>query len=194
MSGALAGYALARMTFRGKTALFYLYLSSLMVPLEAYVVPMLFAFAKGGLADTYTALILPSLGNVFAVIIFRQFFLKFPSELEEAARLDGASPLRVFWLVALPLARAPLIASTIIVFTQNFNNFLWPLLITFSDRMKTLPVGIAALTPGTGSTTQLESFGPAMAAVTLLSLPSVFCFLFLQRYFIVGLSSGSLKG
>ena len=194
ISGSMAAYALARMTFPGRNVLFILYLSSLMVPTEVYAVPLLFAMIKVGWADTYQGLILPSIGNVFAVLIFRQFFLRFPAELEDAARMDGASVYRIFWSIALPLARAPLIAATVIVFVQNFNNFLWPLLITFSDEMKTLPVGLAALTPVSGTNTQLESFGTARAGVTLLSVPSVILFLVLQRYFIVGISRGGIRG
>lgn len=194
ITGAMAGYALARMTFPGRNILFFLYVASLMVPTEVYAVPLLFAMIKVGWADTYQGLILPSIGNVFAVLIFRQFFLRFPGELEDAARIDGASVYRIFWSIAMPLARAPLIAATVIVFVQNFNNFLWPLLITFSDEMKTLPVGLAALTPVSGTNTQLESFGTAMAGVTLLSLPSIVLFLVLQRYFITGISRGGIRG
>lgn len=193
LSGALAGYALARMRFPGRNILFYLYIASLMVPIEVYAVPLLLAMIKIGWANTYPALILPSIGNVFSVLIFRQFYLKFPGELEEAARIDGASPWLIFWRIALPLARAPLIAATVIVFTLNWNNFLWPLLITFSEEMKTLPVGIAVFTPLYGAATQLEGFAQSMAGATILSLPSVLVFLVLQRYFIAGISSGAVK-
>jgi ABC-type glycerol-3-phosphate transport system permease component len=130
---------------------------------------------------------------VFSVYIFRQFFLNFPAELEEAARIDGAGPFRIFFLIALPLARAPLIAATVIIFTLNWNNFLWPLLVTFDESMKTLPVGIAAFTPVVGTHTQLEGYSVAMAGVTVLSVPSLLLFFMLQRYFIQGISQGSLK-
>jgi ABC-type glycerol-3-phosphate transport system permease component len=130
---------------------------------------------------------------VFSVYIFRQFFLSFPKEIEEAARMDGASPLGLFFRIALPLARAPAIAASVIIFTLNWNNFLWPLLVTFDETMKTLPVGIAAFTPVTGTRTQLEGFSIAMAAVTILSVPSLLLFFFLQRYFIQGISSGGVK-
>jgi len=125
--------------------------------------------------------------------IFSQFFLTFPDEIEEAARVDGAGPLRLFFLIALPLARAPAIAAGVILFTLNWNNFLWPLLVTFDDSMKTLPVGIAAFTPVNGTQTQLEGFSVAMAGVTILSVPSLLLFFFLQRYFIQGISQGSVK-
>jgi multiple sugar transport system permease protein len=191
--GAMAGYALARLKCPGRDALFALFLASLMIPTEVSIVPMLLGFIKLGWASSYQALILPTVGNVFSVYIFRQFFLSFPREIEEAARVDGAGPLRLFFLIALPLARAPAIAATVILFTLNWNNFLWPLLVTFDESMKTLPVGIAAFTPVVGTHTQLEGFSVAMAAITILSVPSLLLFFLLQRYFIQGISQGSIK-
>ncbi len=194
LAGALAGYALARMRFPGRDLIFTIFLASLMVPVEITVVPMLIAMIEIGWANTYQALILPTVANVFSVYIFRQFFLTFPRELEDAAIIDGAGRFQIFWRIAFPLARAPAIAATVIVFTLNWNNFLWPLLVTFNESMKTLPVGIAVFAPVVGSKTQLEGFGIAMAAVTILSIPSLALFLCLQKYFIQGITSGSLKG
>jgi multiple sugar transport system permease protein len=174
--------------------LFLLFLASIMIPPEVGVVPLLLAVIKVGWASTYQALILPLIGNVLSVYIFRQFFLSFPRELEEAATMDGAGRFTFFFKVALPLARSPLIAATVIVFTLNWNNFLWPLLVTFDESMKTLPVGIAAFAPVIGSHTQLEGYAVAMAAVTVLSVPSVLLFLGLQRYFIQGITMGGIKG
>jgi multiple sugar transport system permease protein len=181
------------MRFPGNGLLFAIFVASLMIPAEVTVVPLLLAIIKIGWASTYQALILPTIANVFSVYIFRQFFLSFPTELEEAARMDGASPFKIFWLIALPLARAPAIAATVIIFTLNWNNFLWPLLVTFNEDMKTLPVGIAQFAPVVGSHTQLEGFSVAMAAVTVLSIPSLILFFVLQKYFIQGLSQGSVK-
>lgn len=192
--GAMAGYALARLRFPGAGFLFALFLASLMIPTEVSIVPLLLGFIQVGWANTYQALILPTVANVFSVYIFRQFFLKFPADLEDAARIDGASHFKIFWRIALPLARAPLIAATVIIFTLNWNNFLWPLLVTFDDAMKTMPVGIAAFAPNVGTHTQLEGYSVAMAGVTLLSLPSLLLFFFLQRYFIQGIASSGIKG
>lgn len=191
--GAMAGFALARFRFPGRGVIFLVFLCSLMVPVEVTVIPMLLAFIKIGWASTYQALILPTIANVFSVYIFRQFFLTFPKELEEAARLDGAGPFRLFLLVALPLARAPLIAASVIIFTLNWNNFLWPLLVTFDESMKTMPVGIAAFAPVVGTHTQLEGYSIAMAGVTVLSIPSLTLFFVLQKYFIAGISQGGVK-
>jgi multiple sugar transport system permease protein len=191
--GAMAGYALARLRLPGGRLIFLIFLASLMIPTEVTVVPMLLAFIKIGWASTYQALILPTVANVFSVYIFRQFFLSFPAEIEEAARLDGAGTWRTFLLVALPLARAPANAACVIVFTLNWNNFLWPLLVVFDEEMKTMPVGIAAFAPITGTHTQLEGFSVSMAAVTVLSIPSLLLFFFLQKYFIQGISQGGIK-
>jgi multiple sugar transport system permease protein len=191
--GAMAGFALARLRFPGNNLIFLVFLASLMIPAEVTVVPMLLAFIKVGWASTYQALILPTIANVFSVYIFRQFFLTFPKEIEEAARLDGAGVFRTFLLIALPLARAPVIAASVIIFTLNWNNFLWPLLVVFDESMKTMPVGIAAFAPVVGTHTQLEGFSVSMAAVTVLSIPSLLLFFFLQRYFIQGIAQGGVK-
>lgn len=192
--GAMAGYALARLRFPGRRALFALFLAVLMIPSEIAVVPLLLAFIKAGLASTYAALILPQIGNVLAVYIFRQYYLTFPKELEEAALVDGAGRFKIFFTIALPLARAPLIATTVILFTLNWNNFLWPLLVTFDESMKTMPVGMAAFAPVVGTHTQLEGYAVAMAAVTILCIPSITLFLLTQRHFIRGIALGGVKG
>lgn len=193
LAGALAGYALACMHFPGRRTIFSFVLMSIMVPFEITAVPLLLAFMKLGWANSYGALILPVMSNVFALYIFRQFFMKYPVEIIEAATLDGASPFRTFWHVAFPMARAPTIAAAVIVFTLNWNNYLWPLLVTFSSDMKTLPLGFAAFSSQSGGQTQVENYGVSMAAVTLLSIPSIALFLFLQRYFIAGIAQGSVK-
>ena len=192
--GAMAGYALARLRFPGRNLLFTLFIASLMIPVEISVIPMLIGFIEVGWANTYQALILPMVANVLGLFIFRQFFLNFPVELEEAAIMDGASRFTIFWRIAMPLARAPTIAATVIIFNLNWTNFLWPLLVTFSENMKTMPVGIAQFAPVIGSHTQIEGFGPGMAGVTLLSLPSLVLFLLLQKYFIQGITTTGIKG
>ena len=158
--GAMAGYALARLRFPGRDFLFFLFLASLMIPTEVTVVPLLLGIIKIGWANSYQALICLPLTNVYSIYIFRQFFLGFPRDLEDAAKMDGAGHFLIFCRIAFPLARAPLIAATVIVFTLNWNNFLWPLLVVFDESMKTLPVGIAAFAPVVGTRTQLEGLLP----------------------------------
>lgn len=192
--GAMAGYALARLRFPGRDFLFFLFVASLMVPTEVTVVPLLLGIIKIGWWNTYQALICQPLTYVYSIYIFRQFFLGFPRDLEDAAKMDGAGHFLIFWRIAFPLARAPMIAATVIVFTFNWNNFLWPLLAVSDESMKTLPVGIAAFAPVIGTRTQLEGFSLGMAGITILSVPTLLLFFFLQRYFIQGLSSGAVRG
>ena len=190
--GALAGYAIARLKFPGNQLVFAVFLASIMIPSEVTLVPLLLAFIKSGYANTYASLILPTIANVFSVYIFRQFFLNFPADLEDAAKIDGAGHFRIFFSIAFPLARAPMIATIVIIFTLNWNNFVWPLLVVFEESMKTLPVGIAQFSPVEGSYTQ-EGFTLKMAAVSCLALPSLILFFFLQKFFISGISQGSVK-
>ncbi|HUB39719.1 MAG TPA: carbohydrate ABC transporter permease [Streptosporangiaceae bacterium] len=194
MVGALAGYALARIQFRGRNAVFGLILASIMIPANLAVVPLYIAFLKIGLVNSYAAITLPLVANAVSVYIFRQFFLGLPDELEDAARIDGAGRWQMFIHVALPLARGPITASTIILFTANWNNYLWPLLITFSQNMYTLPVGVAQYSSASGNYTQINIYGPSMAAATLLCIPSLAIFLALQRYFIEGVARAGVKG
>ena len=192
--GSAAGYALARMNFPGRNVFFMMLLLSLMIPTEMTIVPRFIAFLKLRATDSYAALILPPIAEVFSVYLFRQFFLSLPRELEEAAAMDGASRFRIFLVIALPLARATVIAAAVLLFTTNWNAFLWPLLITFSEEMKTLPIGMAAFAPVTMNRTQIESYAPGMAAMTILGIPSLIVFLFLQRYFMEGVISTGIKG
>jgi len=192
--GAMAGYAFARLKFPGNRALFTLILVSLMIPAELSATPLFIAFLKIGLVDNYLSLILPSVANVYSVYIFRQFFKGIPNEIEEAAIIDGASHLQIFFRIALPMAKSAAIASTVILFTANWNLYLWPLLVTFKEEMKTLPIGISEFSSISGSHAQLTSFGPGMAAATLLSIPSLMIFLVLQRYFVEGVTNSGIKG
>ena len=190
----MAGFALGLLNFPGKGVIFMMILGSIMIPANMMVVPLYIGFLKLHVINNYPALILPSIVSVLAVYIFRQFFLTFPEELVDAATLDGANRFTIFTQIALPLAKAPLIAASILIFSANWNAFLWPLLVTFSENMKTMPVGVAEYAPVVGTHTQIEGFGPAMAAVTLLSIPSLLVFFSLQRYFMEGISRTGIKG
>jgi multiple sugar transport system permease protein len=195
-TGAMAGYALARLNFPGRKTFFFLVLAVLMIPTEMTIVPLFIGVLRIGLVNSYLALLVPSLASAFSVYLFRNFFLSMPREMEDAAAIDGAGRFRVFWSVALPIARPAVIAAAILLSTNYWNAFLWPLLIIFREDMKTLPVGMAAFTPGTGvgQSTQLGGYAPAMAAMTILTIPSVVVFLFLQRQFIEGATSAGIKG
>jgi len=191
----LAGYALARMEFLGRGAIFGLILSMLFVPMQITVVPLFLLFSEFSLTDHYLALILPVGANVTGVFLMRQFFLGIPYELEDAARVDGASTLRIWWSVVLPLARPALTAVAIITFLSAWNSFFWPLIVTRTDASRTLPVGIAqfmSLRPGQSMSAQ--AYGPSMAGAVVAALPPILVFYALQRYFIQGISMTGLKG
>lgn len=188
---AMAGYALARMHFPGRKALFFLTLALLMVPFEMGIVPLYLGFSKLKLVDTHLGIILPSTVSIFVTYLFRQSFLDFPRDLEDAAFIDGCSRLGIFWRVALPLSRPTLIAGTIIVFTGQWNDFLWPLLITISEPMQTLAVGMAKFRQ---NVFRWEDYGAPMAAMTLLAAPTMIVFLVLQRFFVEGVRMTGIKG
>lgn len=191
----LAGYAFARMRFRGRGILFMIVLSMLFVPIQITIIPLFIMFSRLSLTDTYWALILPVGANVTGVFLMRQFFLSIPGELEEAARVDGASALRIFWSVVLPLARPALTAVAILTFLSTWNSFLWPLIVTRSDSVRTLPVGIAQfLSLRPGMVQGQMSIGQSMAGAVLAALPPIVVFVILQRYFIEGIARTGLKG
>lgn len=191
----LAGYAFARMEFRGRNVLFMIILSMLFVPIQITVVPLFIMFSRIGLTDTYWALILPVGANVTGVFLMRQFFLSIPSELEDAARVDGASALRILWSVVLPLARPALTAVAILTFLSTWNSFFWPLIATRSDEVRTLPVGIAQfLSLRAGMVQGQQSIGQSMAGAVFAALPPIIVFVILQRYFIEGIARTGLKG
>lgn len=191
----LAGYALARMHFAGRGLIFAIILSMLFVPMQITVVPLFLMFSKVNLTDNYLALILPVGANVTGVFLMRQFFLNIPYELEDAARVDGASTLRIWWSVVLPLARPALTAVAIVTFLSAWNSFFWPLIATRTDASRTLPVGIAqfmSLRPGQAQGAQ--AYGLAMAGAVIAALPPIAVFYPLQRYFIEGISMTGIKG
>lgn len=193
--GSLTGYAFARLHFPGRHLLFWLLVASLMIPDELTVVPLFIGVLKLNLDDTYLALILPALGGAFSIFLYRQFFLSFPTELEDAAAIDGCNRLQTFWYVVLPLARAVTLAGAILIFTDNWNDFLWPLLVAFHEEWKTLPVGAASFnTLNFQQTSNQFGYGPAMAAMVIVALPTLLFFLIMQRYFIQGIIQTGIKG
>ena len=193
--GSLTGFALARMHFPGRTVVFWLLISSLMIPPEMGIVPLFISVLRLNIQDSYLALIIPPLASVFPVYLYRQFFLSFPTELEDAAAIDGCSRFGTFIRVALPLARPATLAGAILIFTGNWNSFLWPLLVAFRTEWKTLPVGMAVYTRlDIQGTSSQSGYGKAMAAVAIVALPTLIFFLVLQRYFIEGVTQIGIKG
>ncbi len=185
----LAAYALARIDFRGRKWLFWLIIASIIVPPPVLIVPLFYEMLTLNLVDTYWAIILPQVVHPAMVFILKKFFEQVPVELEDAARIDGAGRLRVFWSVVLPLSRPIMAAVSIIVFIGAWNNFLWPFIITSDASLMTLPVGLQTVKSAYGL-----QYAQTMASAVLAALPLIVVFLFFQRQIIKGFSTTGFGG
>ncbi len=192
ITGSLAGYAFARVPFRFKEVVFYSLMLALLVPPEVTFIPMFIGMSNVGLGNTYPALFLPLVANAFALFLFREFFEQLPLELEDAARVDGASRWQVYLRIVLPLSTPVLVAVAILTFMSSWNNFMWPLIIAGSDETKTLPVGMNQFAPAGGMSS--VGYGLTMAGTTIVAIPALFVFLLLSRQFMRGVSFTGLKG
>jgi multiple sugar transport system permease protein len=189
MVDSLAAFAYARLRWRGRDTLFAVLVATMLVPGQVLLIPAYLLIRGLGWFDTYWALIVPAGAGAFGVFLLRQFFRSVPIELEEAARLDGCGPMRVFWHVVLPLSRAPLAALGIFTFLGTWNAFEGPLIFTDSLEMRTLPIGITIFQ----GRYNIE-YGPMMAAATLAAIPVTIAFLLFQKYIIKGISLTGLAG
>jgi multiple sugar transport system permease protein len=185
----LAGYAFARMRFRGSTLLFLLILVTLIIPFQLTMIPTFIVMDKLGIVDTLAALIVPALVTPLGVFLMRQFFVNLPREVEEAARIDGCSRLGVLLHVALPLAKPALATLAALTFLFEWNDLLWPLIAINSDQNSTLPLG---LTTFQGQHTQ--DFSAVMAGNVITVTPVLIVFLLAQKTFIQSLTSSAVKG
>ncbi len=185
----LAAYAFARIEFPGRNVLFLLMLSVLMVPGYVVILPQYLIMKNLGWINTLQALIVPGLFSAFGTFLLRQFFLSLPRELDEAAKLDGANHLQIYWRVILPLAKPALIALAIFTCLWSWNDLLWPLVVTDSPDKMTLSVGLATL-----QGEHLTNFPILMAGTVLASWPMLALFISLQRYFIEGIAITGTKG
>lgn len=186
---AMAGYALAKLRFRGRTLVFPLVIVSMIVPYVALFVPQFVIVVQLGLVDTLTAIILPVLIAPLSVFIMRQFAYSVPFELLEAARIDGASEPGIFFRIFLPLSGPALATVGILSFLASWNNFLWPLVVAQSQDTYTAPIGLAVASQASNTV----SFGLLLAAAMVVLLPILLLFLFLQKYFIQGVATAGLK-
>ena len=193
IASTMAAYAMARFRFRGRRLLYQTIIVMLLVPMQAYVIPLYLMAGKMDLLNTLQGLILPSVANVTSIFILHAFFRELPMELEEAARIDGAGEFRIFWQIMLPLSGPALSTVTILTFIANWNAFLWPMIAVRQDIMKTLPVAISQYW---GSVNQNASFqyGTALAACCMAVLPTLVVYFALQRYFVAGIASSGIKG
>ncbi len=191
----MAAYAFAKLRFPGRDLIFFLLLITLMIPFQVNIIPLyrmmvFFHQIDPHLGtDTYSGLIAPSMIQVFGIFLMRQFFQSIPDEVLESARCDGASEFRIIRSIVLPLALPGMATLAIFTFLTAWNDFLWPLLVTSSDQMRTLPVGVALL-----ARRNTINWGNTMAGTALATVPMIAVFLVLQRRFIEGLTAGAVKG
>jgi len=179
------------MRFRGSTALFYLILLGLMVPMEAIIVPLYYDFREAGLTNTYWSLILPQIGTsvAFGTFWMRAFFRSVPRSLVEAARIDGSSAWSTLWRVLLPTARPAVVTMMVLIFMWTWNEFLLALVMVSDEALRTAPLGLAFF-QGRNTT----DFALLAAGAVIVATPIVILYVFLQRHFIRGMLSGAIKG
>lgn len=185
----MVGYALAKMQFRGKNIVFGTVMVTLMVPSVATFVPLFVIIANLGLSNTYAALILPFLTQPVGVFLMRQFMTGIPDAVIEAARIDGAGELRIFFQIVLPQCGPAIATLSILTFLSSWNNFLWPLVAAQSDSMYTLPVALSLYSTGQNAT----NYSVLLAGAVLIITPILLLFIFLQRYFIEGVAMTGIK-
>lgn len=190
MVSALAGYGFARLKFRGSEALFYIFIITMMIPPQVNIVPLFFLMSKLGWINSYQALIVPAIFGGFGVFMMRQYFSNFSSELEDASKLDGCNAFQTFFKIALPCAAPAIATLAIFTFVTNWNSFMWPLIVTNTDSMRTLAVG---LTVFKGTFREITMWGELMACSCICSIPVILVFIVGKKYFINNPQDGGIK-
>ncbi len=195
VTSSLAAYAFARIRFPGRDALFAIYLSSMMIPHQMTIIPSYLVLGDlGALSpalglDTYFALIAPFLASAFGVFLLRQSFLTLPNELEDAAILDGCGKLGFLWRIVIPLSRPALATLALFTFMANWNSYLWPLIVTNSNNMRTVQIGLKYFVGQEGG----SQWALLMAAAVFVTLPIVMVYFFVQKQFVQGIASTGIK-
>lgn len=184
----LAGYAFARLRFRGKNVIFLMFIATMMVPGEIRVIPQFILFRQIGLFNTHAALVLPWMFNIFSVFFLRQFYMTIPYELTDAARIDGCGEFKIFYRIILPLTKPVLVSLTVLIFTWAWNNYMAPLLFITEIKKQVLAVGITYFQEEFVSNVAMK-----MAGVTLGLVPITVLYFTLQRYFIEGIVVTGIK-
>jgi multiple sugar transport system permease protein len=189
MFDSMVGYSLAQFKFPGKTALFFFILGTMMLPVQVIIVPLFLIVKSFGWLNSYLALTVPGFLSAFGVFLMRQWFLSFPRELIDAARIDGASELRIFFKVVMPTAKPALSALAIFIFMGNWDSFLWPLVVVNKEQYMTLPLGISSFVG------QYQTAYNQLMAVSIVSMiPILIVFFIFQRNFVSGITNSGIKG
>ncbi|PWL80247.1 hypothetical protein DBY21_02160 [Candidatus Gastranaerophilales bacterium] len=187
---ALSGYAFARLKFRFKNALFLIILITMLVPPQVNIIPLFFLMREMHLINSYSALILPGLFGGFGIFLMRQYFLGLPKDLEEAAKIDGCNIFETFFKIALPLALPTVATLSLFTFVTTWNSFMWPLIVTNTESMRTLPVGLAVFK---GSFREITLWGELLACSVICTIPVIGVFLIGKKYFINDIMQGGVK-
>ncbi|NLG61723.1 MAG: carbohydrate ABC transporter permease [Candidatus Cloacimonetes bacterium] len=185
----MAGYAFAKLRFRGRDRVFRLLSMGLVIPVQVSMLPLFLLMRELGLINTYWGVIIPSMASIFGIFLVRQYAFSIPDDLLDAARVDGAGELRIYLSIVLPVIRPILATLAIWTFLSTWNDFMWPLIVLSDDSMFTLPVALANLSGERVQDTELM-----MAGAVLTVLPVMLVFLVLQRYYVEGITLGSVKG
>ncbi|HRN61514.1 MAG TPA: carbohydrate ABC transporter permease [Luteimonas sp.] len=186
---AMAGYAFAKLRFAGRDRIFRLLLAALVIPAQVAMLPLFLLMKQLGLVNTFAGVIVPALATVFGIFLVRQYARSIPDDLLEAARIDGAGELRIFFSIVLPMLKPVLVTLAIFTFMAAWNDFMWPLIVLTDQQNYTLPVALAAL-----SREHIMEVEMMMAGAVVTVVPVLLLFLLLQRYYIQGLLLGSVKG
>mgnify|MGYP002625960959 CR=1 FL=1 len=187
---AMAGYGFARFNFKYKEQLFFIVLISMMIPPQVNIVPLFFVMKQFNWLDTYYALIIPGLFGGFGVFMMRQWFKAMPDDMEASAKIDGCNNFEVFYKIALPLAIPVIVTLAIFTFITTWNSFMWPLIVTNSDAIRTLPIGLANFK---GSFREVTDWGALTAYSVICSIPVIIVFLLGKKYFINDILGGGIK-
>ncbi len=189
LTSSLAAFAFARLQFKARDTIFLVYLGTLMIPFPVLLVPNFIVIRELGWYDSYAALIIPPAFSAFSTFLLRQHFRSLPLELDDAARIDGATSLRIWWQIIMPMSKTTLAALSIFIFLGSWNDFLWPLVVTNSPEMRTVPVGLNSFQGQFGVKWQL-----LMAAAVVAMLPVLIVYVFAQKWFIRGIAITGLGG
>jgi multiple sugar transport system permease protein len=189
LTASLAAFAFARLRFRGRDALFLLYLATMMIPFPVTMIPNFVIMRYLNWIDTFRALILPPAFSAFSTFLLRQYFMSIPTEMDDAARVDGASSFRIWWQIILPLSGPALATLAIFTFLGQWNSFLWPLIVTNSEKMRTLPVGLATFQSQFSVQWHLLMAGSVIAV-----LPILVIYIAGQKWFVRGITLTGMGG
>ncbi|MCK5533977.1 carbohydrate ABC transporter permease [bacterium] len=188
-TSSLAAYAFARLKFPGREKLFFGYLATMMIPGTVTMIPVFILMKVMGWLDTYKALILPGMFTAYGTFMLRQFFMTLPHDLEDAAKIDGCGFFGIYWRVIIPLSKPALATLATFTFIWNWGNFIWPLVVTNSEKMKTLPIGLSYF-----QDLHSTEWTLLMAASLIVLIPALIVFIFNQRFFTRGIALTGMKG